>query len=159
MTNSMNNIDQKTAGYFTEGATDTRKNEIAVSIDQNYQAEVANRNAAKQAEEADKRNARKAKAKRMAATLGATAIAAMGGVLVADGDARNQDAIKKSNAPVIEQIQNNVEANEMQQKAETIGADQTAATAEAEKQVIDAANAANHDEATATSQAIIDANR
>jgi hypothetical protein len=159
MTNSYNNIDQKTEGYFTEGATSVRKEEITSSIAQNYEAEVANRDAAGQAEKAEKKAARKAKVKRVAATLGATALAAVGGMLVADSDASNQEAIKKNNAPVIEQIQNNVRANEMQQKAETIGADQTAASAEAEKQVIDAANAANHSEVEATNQAIIDANR
>jgi len=159
MTNSFNNIDQTTEGYFTEGATSVRKEEIASSIAQNYEAEVASRNATDSKEKADKKAAHKAKAKRVAATLGTTAIAAVGGILVADSDARNQDAIKQNNAPVIEQIQNNVRANEMQQKTETIGADQTAASAEAEKQVIDAANAANHAEAEANNQAIIDANR
>ena len=47
----------------------------------------------------------------------------------------------------------------MQQKSETIGADQTEASALAEKQVIDSANEANRAEVEETNQAIVDANR
>ena len=159
MKSSLNNLDQQTAGYFTDGATDVRKQEIATSIDQNYQSEVASRNAKQKAQEVEKKASRRDKVKKMSTVLGATAIAAMGGVLIADSDARNQEAIQKSNAPMIERIKENVEANEMQQKAETIGADQNAATQQAEKQVIDATNKANSAEVEQNNQRIIDANR
>lgn len=149
----MNNIDKKTESYLNDNFfSEERHQEVSSNIQQNLEAETGAR---KKQDRIEKNRKRKNKA----AVVGAVLVAAASGVGVARSEDNHQRAIEKQNAPLIKQINANVEANKMQEKADTIGAEQTAATADAEKQVIDAANAENKAETEANNQAIIDANR
>lgn len=153
MNNSLNNIDQKTDSYLNDKFfSQERQQEVSANIQQNLAAETS-------AREQKTRSEKSRKLKNRAAVIGTMLLAASTTAAISKSLDNQQKVIDKQNAPLIEQIQRNVAANEMHQKAETIGAQQTAETAKAEKQAIDAANAENSAEAAATNQAILDANR
>jgi len=153
MTNSMNNIDKKTDSYLNDNFfSEERQKQISGNISQNKDAETKAREDKARAEKSRKR-------KNRAALIGTMLVAATATVASGNSEDNHQRAVAEQNAPLVKKIQENVEANEMQQKSETIGADQTEASALAEKQVIDSANEANRAEVEETNQAIVDANR